>query len=647
MGALLSAVRPVRRFYLGLLANPYDALSTVAWTEITKVFTSTVRWGAQHELARVEPSYASLLLDNKGGDFETLNAAGPYYPNLRPLNRLRIVDTWAGVDYIRFTGYVVDWPRSWTGINQAVVQLEAYDALGAVLNAVDIPAEPWEMETRNIIESLPSTGKAVWLRFSETSGTVAADSSGYGIDGQYQGTPTLDQPGLTSADDDKAVRFVSGSRASLPFKDLISGYPWSFHCLFRSGTAAVVAKMFLSAYDGPSAGWRQYVQIFISGSGAESGKIIVVVASPSPTGTQKVSTVTVNDGAPHRLAVVCATSTDFKIYLDNVDVTGAWAAAAHSFPNDLVTGYAVGNNPASSYGEWHFGDTADDILDEVLILDGYALTTSDISALNTASSSNILLAPNSGQRLGAVLNAIGWAGADRDIDLGKSAVQEGYVAGKVLSYANRLDLTEGGRLFVNGAGQIVFHDRHRVLKPPYTVSQCTFGEGVGEIGYVGPFDHGEDDQDIWNDIRTGNVGGVVQVARSPTSKARYGWKTLSRTDLLGTSDAEARDRSNGDLARYSEPTTRVRQLVVKPQEDAAQGTTVWPALLGLGQDSRVTVKASPPGASMFTQVSLIERMDETVTATDWQMTLGLSAARAEGAWILDTSALDTGTVLSY
>jgi hypothetical protein len=635
----ITAVRPVRKVYLGLTANPYDALSTVVWTEVpsAKVKATTLKWGAQHELARVEPSRAMVALDNVDGDFEALNTASPYYPNLRPLNRLRIVDTWAGVDYIRFTGYVTDWPRSWTGINQSIVQLEAYDALGAVLNAVDIPAWPWEMEIRNLIENLPATGKAVWLRLNESSGTVAADSSGFGLNGQYQGSPTLGVDGFTP-DGDKAVRFVTESRASLPYKNLITGYPFTVACWFRAGTSTLATRSILMAYDGPSSP-RQLVQVYVSGQSPTNGYVVADVASALPTRTRVRSSVLVNDNGAHFLVVAFESSTSFKLYLDGVDRTTAIDTNAHAFPNDLLTGYSVGNTPAVAFGDFRFGEAETEVLDEVLVLDGVALSAAQVDDLyeSAVPIPDFLFLAKSGTRLARLLDALGWPTADRSIAAGLTSVQQGYAAGKALAYAHRLDVTEGGRLFVNGAGQIVFQDRHAVLQAPYTVSQATFGEGVGEIGYVGPFDHGEDDADIYNDVRVANVGGVVQVARNKASKDRYGWKTLNLTDLLGNSDEESRDRANRDLAIYSEPTTRIRQLVVKPQEDAAQGTTVWPNLLGLGQNSRVTVKAQPPGAPLLTQESHVERLEETVTPKDWQITLGLSAAQAQEFAVWGTS----------
>lgn len=638
----ISAVRPVRRVYLGVEADPYDALSTVTWEEIAPelVRTTALTWGAQHELARVEPSRATVALDNSGGDFEALNPASPFYPDLRPLNRLRIVDTWDGDDYIRFTGYVTDWPRSWNGIGAATVQIEAYDALGAVLNAVSIPTTPWELQVRRFIEATGGAGgKAVWLRLGET-GTVAVDSSGYRLDGQYQGTP-LAVDGLIPFSDDKGTWTPNGARVSLPYKDLISGFPFSMACWFLCGTDLTGARMILSAYDGPSSGARQTLQFLILSTdfGVDAGKVVASIANPYPSGTTSKSTITVNDGLAHHLAIVGSSVTDIKIYIDGVDRTAVVVTTAAGFPNDLLTGYAAGNNPAATFGDFRFGYQVGDTLDELVVLDGYALSAAEVADLYSSGVAVPILpgiSGGSGQRMAEVLDAIGWPSADSDIDAGKTAVQQNYVAGGLNGYMQRLDVTEGGRLFVDGSGVLTFQDRHRVLQAPYTVSQATFGEGPGEIGYHPPFNHGEDDADIFNDIPVGNVGGTVQVARDAASKARYGWKTLTGlTDLLGVSDEEARDRANRDLAIYKDPVTRIRQLVVKPQhEDPA---VVWPALLGLGQNSRVTVKATPPGAALITQESHVERMEETVTAKDWQVTLGLSAAQTQEYAIWDTS----------
>lgn len=804
----ITDVRPISRYFLGLDALPYDAVSSVAWTEVpaSKVRDRTLRWGAQHELNRVEASYCALTLDNVNGDFDRNNPARPYYPKLRPLNRLRVVDRWppnlltpnqasietdtsgwsavsncaiarstaaaaegfaslaltataagqmvaaaglapvlpgtaytahaevqagvgtqsasasiwwydalgafisgsngsaimastggflaatatgvapanaanaavivgvvaaaggdvgyvdkvslrpgtstgwlpGGVDYNRCTLYVSGWPLAWNGISSSVVQIEAYDISGAILNAEQIPGSLYELQVRKLIEELPSTGKAVWLRLGETgSATVAADSSGYALDGQYQGTPTLGLDGLIIGDADKAVRFVASSRASLPYKNLITGYPFTVACVFRCEADVSGTRMILSAYDGVTANWRQFVQLFIESEAPAAGKIIAEVANLYPNGTQVNSTITVNDGITHRLVWVATSATSYKLYIDGTDRTAAIASNAHDFPNDLNTGYGVGNNPAATFGDWPTGQVDGDLLDEVLILDGVALTAQQVSDLSYSTyAASPLLLKTTGQQLSELLLAIGVASSDLDIDTGLTIVQGAYVAGSALAYAQRLDVTEGGRMFVTGDGQIAFRNRHALLQPPYTVSQATFGEGAGKIGYWAPLNYGPDDQDLWNDVPVANTGQATQVARDATSIASYGRRTLQGlTDLLGTSTQEAKDRANRDLALYKDPISRVRDIEVHPQHEDPE--TVWPALLGLVQDSRVTVEATPPGSPMFGQDSFVEHYDETVTGKDWIVKLRLSPTGTQGFWVLGTSALGSGSKLAY
>ncbi len=649
MVALVNA-RPERKVYLGLVADPYDALSTVAWTLVGNVVSTSLQWGAQHELATIEPTRATVTFDNADGDYEPLNASGPHYPNLRPLNRLRIVDRWNSVDYIRFTGYVTDWPRSWTGIGQASVTIQAYDALGAVLNDVSIPDHPWEFAVRALIEQVPATGKAVWLRLGETDGTVANDSSGYGLNGQYQNSPTLGLTGLVLGDDDPAfspAHNSGGERCLLPYPNLISGYPATVAFLFSLAATPASLKSVLIAVPGPGdTSTGLYIYVGNTASGVE-GKLVATVASSA---TRSVVSSARVDNTLQSLAVIVFTSaTDFKVYVDGADVTTVASAGSPTWPTGLSTGYAVGNMPDNLFGDYGFADLAGDKLDELIVFDGLALSADQIDVLNYERYSavfDLVLGVTSGQRVARLLDILGWPAADTAIDDGISLVQPGYVAGGALAYMRRLELTEGGRLFVDGSGVITFADRHSVLQSPYTTSQATFGEGASEIGYVPALTYGEDDADIHNDIPVGNVGGVVQVARDIDSKQRYGWRTLSGlTDLLGTSDSEARDRAQYDLALYSEPRTRIRSITVHPQnEDLA---TAWPALLGLGQSDLVTVKATPPGSPLITQASRVESLSETVTASDWAITLGLSATQTQEFWLLGTSELGTGTALAY
>jgi hypothetical protein len=52
--------------------------------------------GAARELERVEAGTASITFDNLDGRFTPFNPASPYYPNILPMRRMRIMATPSG-----------------------------------------------------------------------------------------------------------------------------------------------------------------------------------------------------------------------------------------------------------------------------------------------------------------------------------------------------------------------------------------------------------------------------------------------------------------------------------------------------------------------------------------------------------------------
>jgi hypothetical protein len=66
--------------------------------------------GAQRELQRVEAGTATIVLDNRDGRFTPFNAASPYFPDVLPMRRIRILATWNSITYPVFSGFVEGWP---------------------------------------------------------------------------------------------------------------------------------------------------------------------------------------------------------------------------------------------------------------------------------------------------------------------------------------------------------------------------------------------------------------------------------------------------------------------------------------------------------------------------------------------------------
>lgn len=643
----MALVKPTLTFELGLTAGFHDATTSVAWTDITNYVIS---WGTgrgrepKRPPAHFDPGQADLLLNNRDRRFDPTNTASPYYPNLQPARvRLRITATWAGTPYKVITAFVKRWPPEWTATATSVVKITAVDAMGAPLNLAQVAGSIWQTMVRH-------DKPLAWYRLGEGSGTLAADSTPHRHDGQYQGTPELGKDSLVITDTaDKAARFVTGSRLSIPEKNLIPNYPFTVECWFRCSTDVTGARMILSAYDGPTSGWRQFVQIFIAQAafGADAGKIIATVANPYPTGTQVTSSVTVNDGGVHHLAVRFNFSTDFDIFIDGVDRTGAVIANAHAFPNDLLTGYGIGNNPAATFGDFRFGFDANDVLDEVVIYH-YALSNSRI--VKHYQGANYFIGEASGSRVIRLLEEADWPTAvDVDVDSGESLLVMATSAGGVVANLQKVEDSEQGALFIDESGKVVFHDRHRLMQPPYTVSQVTLEQGVGTLAYEPPVLWGNDDAELYNSATGSRVGGPTYTIEDEASQDAYGERPLpSMEGLLNLADSEVVDLLTYRVSRYAQPTPTVRQVRLHPAAQPA----LYPYVLGLGLRSRITVKVAPPGGGpVFSQESHIERITHEVDAGgDWWTTWDISAADTASYLTLDDPVrglLDSGNLIAF
>lgn len=136
--------RPVLEFSCAFGQNPFAALSTLTWTDVTTDVRIdgamggspiSIKRGRQGELGRIEAGGISLMLDNGARKYDPEYASSPYYPNVRPMTRCRLRATWSSVTYTLFTGYVSAWAPAYPGGQVAVVRVSASDAMNAIARA--------------------------------------------------------------------------------------------------------------------------------------------------------------------------------------------------------------------------------------------------------------------------------------------------------------------------------------------------------------------------------------------------------------------------------------------------------------------------------------------------------------------------------
>lgn len=93
-------------------SNP---MSTPTWVNIsTRAREFGVHRGRQFELDRVQTGTAQIRLSNQDRALDPNNAASTYFPNVIPMRRIKVEAIWNSTIYPVFTGFVEDWPQTWT-----------------------------------------------------------------------------------------------------------------------------------------------------------------------------------------------------------------------------------------------------------------------------------------------------------------------------------------------------------------------------------------------------------------------------------------------------------------------------------------------------------------------------------------------------
>ncbi len=238
----------------------------------------------------------------------------------------------------------------------------------------------------------------------------------------------------------------------------------------------------------------------------------------------------------------------------------------------------------------------------------------------------------SGARVTRVLDHIGWPAGDREIDAGQSLVQAETMDEAVLYQLQTVADAENGLLFVDGAGRVVFRNRHaRVLAATEDAPEFGDSDTPGELPYH-DLTLSYDDAQLWNHV-------IVQRANSSNSAVvedtdsqdRYFKRTLERRDVIITTDAECEAAAGYLLGRYKDPSLRIEKITILPGFDDA----LWPVVLGTELGDRVIVRRTPPGGGdAIEQPSFVEGISHDVTPRNWRTSWRLTAADRETFWIL-------------
>lgn len=244
----------------------------------------------------------------------------------------------------------------------------------------------------------------------------------------------------------------------------------------------------------------------------------------------------------------------------------------------------------------------------------------------------------SGTSIGVALDSASWPAALRSLATGQSTFTPSYTDQPVLNQVQGIGIdNEGGLVYMDGQGRVVFQDRHTRLKSPYTTSQGT----LTDTGEISDMQATRPVADLANEIKVTHSSGSVTVSDA-TSVAAKGLRRLDVQAPFITA-LEASDRGSWVLSTRKDDTDRPSVAVV-----ANASTTLMTQALTRELSDRVTI-SDATGLSGIGGDYHIERIEHEITnggtlhVTRWQ----LSPADASGFWALDVSDLDTTTRLAY
>ena len=251
----------------------------------------------------------------------------------------------------------------------------------------------------------------------------------------------------------------------------------------------------------------------------------------------------------------------------------------------------------------------------------------------------------SSARISRLLDAFGWASADRTISTGDLQVQAGQQAltDNLLSALKKVEEAEQGQFFIGADGKATFRDRNFKRTQQFT-SNATFGTGSGELPFSDVITT-LDDSNIVNVVTVTRAGGSEQRKTDTDSVAKFGSRENSLSSTLNVSDANANSVAEQRLVQFSGTEPRIEGLIVNPLSD----TSLWVQTLGREIGDKITVKVPTPASTTMEFDVHIENINHQVDARNqsWVWQIRTSAGSETGSWILGSSKLGQTTNLAW
>ena len=594
------------------------------WTDVTAdmVLTGTRR-GRNRELGAFETGTMAFTLRNDGRKYDPDNSAGPYYGKLRPNRRVRLKAFYSPFTYPIFQGFIDRITQVYGGPNDAAASFECSD-LFKLLNRVELPASVYRAE-------VDADNPDVWFPLDEPAGSATVfDIVGRGS-GTVQAGTTLGAAGLVVREPGSAMATSTTVGTGVLVEQLLNtNVPLSGSGAFTiTGWLAAGAQS--PADDNATLFYQQgdlsnFVHVFVLGTtfGADAGKLRFRIGLTNIV----TSTISVADSAAHHWAIQRQADGTMKIWIDGVDRTsGGGSTTASITASNITLGTALTG--------WQYAGT----LQHVTIWKS-ALGSGRIAVHNTAGRTP-WNGDLTGARLVKIADLAGVPVGDRAIDAGSTTLQSTDLGGVALAYAQKVEETEAGRLFVAADGKLTFISRGNAVTGNYLTSQATLVDadsGAG-LGYRAT-SHDVDEAAIVTRATVSREGSVAISYSDAGAVAEFQIIDQTLDGLLHDSDTHSKAYAEWLVNTQKTPITRIGGVDL---ELTADPVNMYPQIFGLEIGDRVTYKRKPQNTgATISQDMRVEAVAHETGGGYWRTTLQLSPFNIAGApvGVWDTSLWD-------
>ena len=249
---------------------------------------------------------------------------------------------------------------------------------------------------------------------------------------------------------------------------------------------------------------------------------------------------------------------------------------------------------------------------EIFAYDGFLLlNNANVSTVTGASAGQ-----TTGTRIGKLLDQVSWSSALRDLDTGATTCQaDPGTTRTALNAIQTIEETELGAFFMDWEGRATFKDRVSLAKANAEIPTVFTDDETAVAGITyQAVDFGLDDTLIQNAVTVQPAGLAAQYAESASSITTYFKHSVSRTDLLMQTTADALEQAKTIVAARAFDELRVDSITLDISQNAPAARTV--AALDLDFLSNIRVVRTAPGG-LIDKTLLIHGVTHDITPNKW------------------------------